>query len=217
MSTAREAILARVRTANSAAATSAPIPRGYRRADERPRRELAELFRERAADYKAEIERVPAERLREAIAAASARHGGHRLVVPPGLTHAWRPAQLELIEDNELSARELDRLDGVITGCTAAIAETGTIALSAGPHEGRRLLTLVPDLHICVVHENQIVADVPQAMTLLAEHMHRARRPLTLISGPSATSDIELQRVEGVHGPRRLVVLIATGSTASLL
>jgi L-lactate dehydrogenase complex protein LldG len=129
-----------------------------------------------------------------------------RLGVPPGLRAEWRPFALSVIEDAGLSARELDGLDGVLTACTVAIAETGTLVLAAGPEEGRRALTLVPDLHICVVHESQVVDTVPAAFAQLGP---LARRPLTLVSGPSATSDIELSRVEGVHGPRTLVILIA--------
>ncbi len=105
----------------------------------------------------------------------------------------------------ELSTHELDALDGVITGCTVAIAETGTLILSGGAMEGRRALTLVPDVHICVVRTDQIVETVPEAFAALRG---RERRPLTLVSGPSATSDIELERVEGVHGPRTLIVVI---------
>lgn len=221
MSTAREEILGRVRaaiapataTANPATeATPAPAPvttpRSYRHTDRRPRHELAALFCARVADYRAEVQRIRAEQLRDAIAGAAARHGAHRLAIPPGLPKHWRPAQIELISDDHLTPHALDALDGVITGCTLAIAETGTIALSAAPPEGRRLLSLVPDLHICVVAADQIVGSVPEAIAQLAEITHRDRRPVTLISGPSATSDIELQRVEGVHGPRRLVVLL---------
>jgi len=209
MSAAKEEILARVRAAK-AAATTPTIPREYRRDDGRSHDELVTLFCERADDYKAEVERVDAGGLAEAVAAAAARHRAGRLVLPPALPHEWRPAGLELIADSGLSPRELDRLDGVITGCTVAIAETGTIVLSAGPHEGRRALTLVPDLHICVVGEDQIVGSVPEGLARAAAVVREQRRPLTLISGPSATSDIELQRVEGVHGPRRLVVLVTT-------
>jgi L-lactate dehydrogenase complex protein LldG len=128
--------------------------------------------------------------------------------VPAALPDAWRPAELELVEDAELTPRELDALDGVVTGCTLAIAETGTIVLTAAPHEGRRVLTLVPDLHVCIVEERQIVELVPEAFAALAD---AAGRPITFVSGPSATSDIELSRVEGVHGPRDLVVLVVSG------
>lgn len=210
MSSAREEILARVRAAKAGGPVPAPTARAYDRADARPHDELVALFCDRVTDYRAEVRRVGATELGETIAAAAARHGGTRLAIPPGLPQQWRPAQLELVSDG-LTARELDQLDGVITGCTLAIAQTGTIALSAAPDEGRRQLSLVPDLHICVVRESQIVGTVPEAITRLGEIVRAERRPLTLISGPSATSDIELQRVEGVHGPRRLVVLVTAG------
>jgi L-lactate dehydrogenase complex protein LldG len=128
---------------------------------------------------------------------------GGRIGVPPGLPESWRPASA--VEDHGLNAHELDSLDGVLTGCTVAIAETGTLVLAGGVIEGRRALTLVPDLHICVVRTEQVVETVPEAFASLRG---LERRPLTFVSGPSATSDIELQRVEGVHGPRTLVVVI---------
>jgi L-lactate dehydrogenase complex protein LldG len=222
VSCARDEILARVRAAKGNTVTAPPghtpavqaAERAYRRSDPRPHDELVALFCERVDDYRAEVERVERDRLTEAIAAAAARHGASRLAIPPRLRDAYRPSQLELIADTAPAARALDRLDGVITGCTVAIAETGTIALSAAEDEGPRQLSLVPDLHICVVGESQIVGTVPEAITQLAEIVRTARRPLTLISGPSATSDIELQRVEGVHGPRKLVVLVVAGAGA---
>ena len=131
---------------------------------------------------------------------------------PGGLPSAWRSADVELVEDDELSARDLDLVDGAVTGCTVAIAETGTIVLTGGPAEGRRALSLVPDLHVCVVSEPQIVELLPEALARVADAALQ-RRPLTFISGPSATSDIELSRVEGVHGPRDLVVLVVKESS----
>ena len=215
MSSARDEILARVRSAIGAAppATGAPSPpppasRDYRHIDTRPHDELVELFCARVGDYRAEVQRVAADQLRDAVALAAAHHGAQRLVIPAGLPDPWRPGGLALISDDALSPRQLDGLDGVISGCTVAIAETGTIALTAAQHEGRRALSLVPDLHICIVNEAQIVGSVPEAITQLAAIVHDDHRPVTLISGPSATSDIELQRVEGVHGPRKLVVLV---------
>jgi L-lactate dehydrogenase complex protein LldG len=163
------------------------------------------LFCERVGDYRAEVRRVTD--VAEAVLAAARERAATRFVVPAGLPHSWRPAELELVDDVGFSPTELDRMDGVITGCTVAIAETGTIVLSGGEHEGRRAITLVPDLHICVVDEDQIVELVPEAFLRLAELGMQAR-PITFISGPSATSDIELSRVEGVHGPRDLVVLV---------
>ena len=211
MSSAREEVLNRVRAAKGNP-TTVPIRRDYRHTDPRPHDQLVALFCERVADYRAEVERVGADQLRAAIGAAAERHDARRLAVPPQLPDGWRPPGLELLGDDGLTACALDALDGVITGCTVAIAETGTIALSAGLREGRRLLSLVPDLHICVVAGGQIVGTVPEAITSLGSVVRDSRRPVTLISGPSATSDIELQRVEGVHGPRRLVVLVVDES-----
>ena len=207
---ARNEILARVRAAKGAAAEAEapPIPRAYRTEDRRPHEQLVALFCERVGDYRAEVERVTGEQLSAAIGKAASRHSAKRLAIPPDLPEAWRAPELEAVVDEALTPEELDGVDGVITGCMLAIAETGTIALSAGPHEGRRLLSLVPDLHICIVDESRIVGTVPEATARLGQIVRGDRRPLTLISGPSATSDIELQRVEGVHGPRKLVVLV---------
>jgi L-lactate dehydrogenase complex protein LldG len=131
-----------------------------------------------------------------------ARLAGGRVVVPDGFPDEWLRA-VDVVRDTGLSAQELDALDAVATTCTVAIAETGTIVLDAGPGQGRRALTLVPDHHVVVVRAEQVVAGVPHALGRLDP-----RRPQTWISGPSATSDIELQRVEGVHGPRRLDVVL---------
>jgi L-lactate dehydrogenase complex protein LldG len=208
MNSARDEILARVRAAKGTATTLPPVPRDYRHSDPRPHDELVTLFCERVSDYRAEVRRLRADQLPDAIGAAAARHHAQRLAIPLQLPDAWRPHNLELTPDDALTARALDGCDGVITGCSAAVAETGTIALTAAPREGRRILSLVPDLHICVVESEQIVGSVPEAITQLAAIVQGDRRPITLISGPSATSDIELQRVEGVHGPRKLVVLV---------
>jgi L-lactate dehydrogenase complex protein LldG len=132
-----------------------------------------------------------------------------RVAVAPDLPADLRPAGVELVEDDGLAATELDALDAALTTCAAACAETGTIALDGGPGQGRRALTLVPDVHVCVVRADQIVETVPELIAALAGAA-REGRPIVLVSGPSATSDIELNRVEGVHGPRTLVVLIAT-------
>jgi len=129
--------------------------------------------------------------------------------VPTGLRTGWRPNGYTLVAEETLDTAGLDILDAALTGSTTAIAETGTVVLACGPEEGRRALTLVPDLHVCVVERETVVELVPEAMRRLAELVRRDRRPLTLVSGPSATSDIELSRVEGVHGPRRLVVIVA--------
>jgi L-lactate dehydrogenase complex protein LldG len=126
-----------------------------------------------------------------------------RLVVADGVPEAWRPSGVELVEDAELSHSELDAADGVLTGCAAGIALTGTIALQSGPLSGRRAITLLPDLHLCVIEAGQVLGTVSELFDALAP-----TAPVTLVSGPSATSDIELNRVEGVHGPRRLEVFL---------
>jgi L-lactate dehydrogenase complex protein LldG len=199
VSAAREAILASVRAVTAGAAEPGPVARAYRRAGERSRQERIELLSERLADYRATVRRVVPSGLRAAIdELAEGRFG-----IAPGLSPELRPA--DSVEDHGLSPQELDALDGVLTGCTVAIAETGTLVLSGGPGEGRRALTLVPDLHVCVVQGAQVVETVPEAFDVLRD---TTTRPLTFVSGPSATSDIELQRVEGVHGPRTLVVVI---------
>jgi L-lactate dehydrogenase complex protein LldG len=207
VSSARDEILGRVRSALAGSAPTEPVVRAYRRGGNDSGEHIAALLCERLADYKAEVRRVSANDLPAAIAEACAVRSVSRLGVPPGLPHELRPAGLDVVEDHGLTPRELDGLDGVVTACTLAVAETGTLVLAAGPDEGRRALTLVPDLHICVVREEQIVDSVPAAFARLDA---LARKPLTLVSGPSATSDIELSRVEGVHGPRQLVVLVVS-------
>jgi len=199
VSAAREAILAAVRSATAGATAPEPVARTYRSAGERSQRERIDLLGERLIDYRATVRRVGAAQLGETLEELAPG----RIGIPRGLPLEWRPAGA--VEDDGLGAHELDALDGVLTGCTVAIAETGTLVLSGGPAEGRRALTLVPDLHVCVVAAEQVVETVPEAFAALSDS---ALRPLTFVSGPSATSDIELKRVEGVHGPRRLVVVI---------
>lgn len=203
---ARDEILERIRAVDRGA--PAPVPRAYRRTGTLSVEARTDLFCERVADYRADVRRIGADAVGAEASAVLAERGAHRIAVPAGLPSGWRPAGVDLVEDHGLSSRYLDRLDGVLTGCTVAIAETGTIVLSGGPGEGRRALSLVPDLHVCVVPGAAIVELVPEALAALAPLVTHERRPLTFISGPSATSDIELSRVEGVHGPRDLVVLV---------
>jgi L-lactate dehydrogenase complex protein LldG len=160
----------------------------YRTHGDLDRARLLDLFAERLTDYRASVRRTTPAQLAAAVAAALAERGARRVVVPPGL-----------------DLPDLDALDGVITGAAVAIAETGTIVLDGSPGQGRRAITLVPDYHLCLVHAGQVVELVPEAIERLAPH---AGQPLTWISGPSATSDIELSRVEGVHGPRTLEVIL---------
>ena len=193
--TARDEVLERIRRAG--AHRPVTVPREYQRADD-TRADL-EVLVDRLEDYKAVVHRVSADQVGQTLV----RLAQGRYVVPEGFPSAW----LTGVADEALTARQLDELDGVVTTCAVAIAETGTIVLDAGPGQGRRALTLVPDHHIVVVRAEQVVQTVPQALTQLDP-----RRPQTWISGPSATSDIELQRVEGVHGPRRLEVLLVLPS-----
>jgi L-lactate dehydrogenase complex protein LldG len=206
MTDARTEILARIE-AIGVPAESTP-PRAYRSKGSLERGAVVERFIERVRDYRATVHRVETTAVSTTIAACCAEQHARRLGIPPGLPAGWLPAGLDTVVDHGLAPRELDALDGAITGCTVAVAESGTIVLTAAPHEGRRALTLVPDLHVCVVSEDQIVELLPEAIERLVRD-DRHRLPLTLISGPSATSDIELARVEGVHGPRRLVVIVA--------
>ncbi|MDX6506913.1 MAG: L-lactate dehydrogenase complex protein LldG [Gaiellaceae bacterium] len=204
---ARTEVLARI-----AAIPREPAPeptRDYRVSGERSADDVVALFCARAAAYRAEVVRVDASTVGAAIERILAAHGAHRVGIAPGLRTEWRPAGCELIDESALDVAGLDSLDGAITGCTVAVAETGTIMLSAGTDEGRRALTLVPDLHVCVVAREQIVELLPEGIRLVGPLVRGEGRPLTLISGPSATSDIELDRVEGVHGPRRLAVVVA--------
>jgi len=202
VSGARSEILARIRSVERAPA--GPVVRAYRRSGTLGEAERVDRFCERVADYRADVRRP--DDVADAVADVCRELGARRLVAPAGLPAAWRPNGVDVVDDTDLTPRELDALDGVLTGATVAIAETGTIVLSSGAREGRRALTLVPDLHVCVVERSQIVELVPEALARLDP-----RRPLTFVSGPSATSDIELSRVEGVHGPRTLVVLVTPG------
>lgn len=206
--TARDEILRRVRAALTdvpGTPDDEPVPRDYRRGHHTD--DLPGLFAERVADYRATVHRVPADRLGTALRAIfGGPRGGSQIrtvVVPPDVPEAWVEGLTVRRDDPPLSVAELDGVHGVLTGCALGIAETGTIVLDAGTAQGRRAITLLPDLHVCVVREDQVVADLPDAIDALDP-----ARPLTWISGPSATSDIELERVEGVHGPRTLIVLL---------
>lgn len=170
---------------------------------------LLELTAERIAEYRARVEIVTADQLASSIQASLERQGIKRLIVPHDLPESWKPNGVEVLEESTrlLEHSELEQADGVLTSCTLGIAETGTLILDHARGQGRRALTLIPDFHLCVLLESQIVDNLPAAMKKL-EPSIRAGRPLTFISGPSATSDIELSRVEGVHGPRTLEVLI---------
>ena len=205
---ARDEVLGRVRAAIGARPDAPAVLRSYRRAGSASAAERTSLFCARVGDYRARVVRAVPSSVAEAVAAAVPPG---RFCVPEGVPAAWVPATVERVADAHLTPKELDRLDGVLTGCTVAIAETGTIVLTAGPREGRRALTLVPDRHVVVVAEEQIVELVPEALDVVGRIVREERRPVTFVAGPSATSDIELDRVEGVHGPRDLVVVVMGG------
>jgi len=205
---AREEILGRVRDALGADRSRRSHDRGYRRAGQRSLGERTDLFAERVAAYRATVHRAPQHRVRAVVESVCVARGVRRLGIPAALPVDWRPRAVEIVVDDALEVAELNVLDGVLTGCVLAIAETGTIVLDGGSLSGRRALTLVPDLHVCVVQADQVVELVPEAITRLGPLARETHCPLTLVSGPSATSDIELDRVEGVHGPRNLEVVI---------
>jgi L-lactate dehydrogenase complex protein LldG len=214
VSAAREEIMARIGSA------LADVPReedpeawaavDYLTAAELTPEEVVERFAARVADYRARVRRTTPEGIPGTVGEALADQGASRIAIPADLPGEWRPDGVEWVADEgELAASELDALDGALTGCALAIAETGTFVLDGGPGQGRRAVTLVPDLHVCVVLAERIVGTVPEAIRALEAGAREHGRPLTFVSGPSATSDIELSRVEGVHGPRRLELVLA--------
>ena len=205
MSAARDEILTRV--ARAGRSSSADVFEGtYLRAGSLDEAGRVRLLASRVEEYGARV--VVAADVRQAVDEILGAEGASRVGIAPDLPEALRPMTVTLVEDRALTSEALDGLDGVVTTCAVACATTGTFAVDGGPGQGRRALTLVPDLHVCVVRRDQIVETVPELVAAL-EPSITADRPVVLVSGPSATSDIELARVEGVHGPRRLIVVIA--------
>jgi L-lactate dehydrogenase complex protein LldG len=211
-SAAKERILARIRSAlrdvpSEERPEDVAVTRDYR--DDHTHGSIVDLFVERLEDYRATVTRVPEGEVPAEIARILARHGVANLVVPPGFPEEWLASYdgARITDDPPLTAAELDASDGVVTLAAQGMALTGTIVLDAGAGQGRRALSLVPDLHVCVLRGSQVRPDVPVAVRALVPD-----RPTTFISGPSATSDIELDRVEGVHGPRTLEVLLLVDS-----
>ncbi|HWJ10817.1 MAG TPA: LUD domain-containing protein [Nocardioides sp.] len=206
MTSARDEILSRVRAA-LADVPSEPEPVVSPPGARAPEGvSLLEHFAERVADYRATVVHCPADGIASAVAAALP--AGARVVVPPALPDAVLAGVASAVVDDGFTAAELDAFEAVVTCCRVGIAETGTIVLDHEPDQGRRAISLVPDRHVCVVYGDQVVPDVPDAFPLLDP-----LRPQTWISGPSATSDIELDRVEGVHGPRHLHVIVVDVSS----
>jgi L-lactate dehydrogenase complex protein LldG len=204
--TARDEVLARIRTALGAEPPVPAVPRGYRTTDDRPPAELLDVLTDRLEDYKATVLRcAPADVAATVTAALDAGVGAGwaagDVVVAPGVPGTWRPDGVA--EDDGRPPVELAAFAATVTGVAVAIAETGTLVLDGRPLSGRRALSLLPDCLVCVVEAAQVVGSVPESLTRLDP-----TAPLTMVSGPSATSDIELERVEGVHGPRTLVVVL---------
>jgi L-lactate dehydrogenase complex protein LldG len=203
--TARDDILAAIRAARPLHDGPQAAPPAYRHSLDLPRAALSARLAERLADYGVTVTRIPTLSALPATAAAQFRRRGlARIVAPPGLPAAWVPEGV--VTDDGLSAAALNEVDGAMTGCRLAIAESGTIVLDGAGLSGRRALTLLPDTHLCVVLTDQIVGLLPEAMPALAQAA--AGGPVTFFSGPSATADIELDRVQGVHGPRTLDVIL---------
>jgi L-lactate dehydrogenase complex protein LldG len=210
----REEILRRIRAATDGASTEEvararwnAVPRQYKREGVLPREQVLELLEDRLRDYDATVNRCGRRDVARSVARMLQERGKRRLVVPSGLTPEWLPADFEFVVDSGFTATELDRFDGVLTGATVAIAETGTVVLQNVPGQGRRAVTLVPDYHLCLVLVEDVVETVPEAMDRLRT---TSRLATTFVSGPSATADIEMTRIKGVHGPRHLDVILIT-------
>jgi L-lactate dehydrogenase complex protein LldG len=205
----REEVLGRIRAALAGQPEQPEAPRTYRTHGEQAPGSpaLVELFTDRLLDYRATVVPCPVETVPTTVGAVLAERGLRRVVAPAGVPAAWLGDAQALRDDPPLPVEALDAADAVVTGCAVAVAETGTIVLDGDADQGRRALTLVPDVHVVVVRAEQVVQTVPEALARLDP-----LRPLTMISGPSATSDIELNRVEGVHGPRTLIVVLASSA-----
>jgi L-lactate dehydrogenase complex protein LldG len=211
MTDARETVLGRIRAAlanhpteDEARAQYTAIPRGYVRAGQLDAEARLKLFVERLHDYDALVRRTGEDGVRDAIG-SGAVGGANRFVVAEGFPADWLPRDLAFTPEAQAGVADLDACGGVITACTVAVASSGTIILTHGAGEGTRRLTLVPDRHVCVVRAAQVVETLPEAMDRL---IPLGASRLTFISGPSATADIEMTRIRGVHGPRHLEVVL---------
>jgi L-lactate dehydrogenase complex protein LldG len=205
----REAVLGRVRAALSADKSDEHASSGsYPRAGALGVEERLQLFEERLHEYDAKVFRCSATGLREQIAQVLADSGKSRMVHPPGVPAEWLDLRISWAADSgSLSNSEIEAFDGVLSGATVAVAESGSIVLQHGPNEGRRALTLLPDYHLCILYVHQVVETLPECFDRLKAS---AIRPTTFVSGPSATADIEMTRIKGVHGPRFLEVILVS-------
>ena len=215
MSSARETVLGRIRQAlgddrrtETRAAEYAGLPRRYHTEADPNREAIVQLFVERLHDYGASVYPCAEAAIAETVAAVLQARTAGGLLVPRALPAAWLPTGFTFTPQDGLSYADMDRSAGVLTGCALAIALTGTIVIRHSEGDGTRALTLVPDFHLCVVRADQILHTVPEGIRAMAE---LGSAPLTTISGPSATSDIEMTRIKGVHGPRTLAVILVSG------
>lgn len=211
MSNSRDVMLQRIRHAVASGMRHHQHPSqsaAYERHDALDVHRRIEQFAHRVEEYKAWVGLSDTQDVSGMIRQRMIHHGFRTVVVPHDLAHSWRPDNVEMIEDHHLTSVQIAGSDGVISTCALGIAQTGTIVLDGGVGQGRRMLTLLPDYHCCVVPASLVVGTVPEAFVQLEPAIRQRRAPMTFISGPSATSDIELNRVEGVHGPRTLEVII---------
>jgi L-lactate dehydrogenase complex protein LldG len=201
-------ILASIRSAIGTRGEDVPVVRNYRQTGTLDEAGRLAQFISRLEDYNAGVYRCSPGDVANAIAGVMTERSKKSLLIPPQLPQDWLPSEKTFVRDHQLSYAGMDQADGVLTGCTVAVSLTGTIILSHSAHEGRRALTLIPDYHLCVVRADQVVETVPEGLRMLREVRGR---PITTISGPSATADIEMIRIKGVHGPRFLDVILVGG------
>ena len=208
----KEEILRRIRAANGAPSTGETarsrweaIPRRYKRSSTQPLHGVLELLEDRLRDYDAMVFHCERRYLASCVAQRLAERSKRRIVVPVGVPVEWLPEGFEFVVDEKLAATDLDVVEGVLTGASVAIAETGTVVLQNVPGQGRRAISLVPDYHLCLVCADDVAETVPEALRRLQD---TAGLATTFISGPSATADIEMTRIKGVHGPRVLDVIL---------
>ena len=197
-----------VSTASDPSEAYRSIPRAYREGPKRSPADYLALFERMLHDYEATVVYASRDGIAAAVAQRLEARSVTRIAIPRGLPHEWLPEGADFERADDCSVGVLDRFQGVLTACTLGIAETGTIVLQSGPSQGPRRLSLIPDYHLCVVFEGQVVETVPEALARLST---TATLPTTFISGPSATSDIEMTRIRGVHGPRTLDVILVRG------
>lgn len=211
-SSARAEILRRIRAANRGASEGsraaqqwAEIPRNYRRTPNLSHEQILDLLADRLRDYDAHVQRSPESQIASTIASMLSARGRRKIVIPQGLNPAWLPAEFDFVVGDGMSSTQLDEFEGVMTASTCAVAVTGSVALQNVPGQGRRAISLIPDYHLCLVRVEDVVETVPEAIERLRA---TSTLPTTFFAGPSATADIEMTRIKGVHGPRFLDIVL---------